>query len=70
MMFKITEKLEYNATLGRYEVGLEAVSNKHWSRNHLLWQHAYAESMEEARSLAYLALSARINELQENLQDE
>lgn len=60
-MFKITEKLEYNSTMERYEVSLEAKGGEH-----LLWQHAYAESMEDARSLAYLALAQRINTLKDN----
>lgn len=60
-MFKISEKLEYNSTMERYEVGLEAKGGEH-----LLWQPAYAESMEDARSLAYLALYSRINALKDN----
>ncbi len=66
-MFKVTEKLEYNATFERYEVSLEATSMPGaWEQGHLLWQHAYAESMEDARSLAYLALATRINALKDN----
>lgn len=67
ILFKITEKLEYNAIEERYEVSLEATSKPSaLGGSHLLWQHAYAESMEDARSLAYLALATRIKALKEN----